>query len=76
MPATKRQTSFTGLCCPLCDDVSEGIALNLSDLSDCSCSACGDSFTIASAIAKAEETLALWRKVERLAAFGRELASE
>ncbi len=51
--------------CPSCGESDGTLGLDLNDLSTCTCSGCGDSFAVGTAVAKAAEVLARWEAVAR-----------
>lgn len=75
MPATKKAT-LDGLQCPRCNTDEDTMYLDMTTFEECRCSSCEETFPIRLAILKAEQSLAAWRKVERLAEFGRQIAAE
>lgn len=60
--ATKTSRSLK-VTCPLCLDSDGTVMLDLNDLRTCSCSACGNEFSIQVALTKAAEMLARWQAV-------------
>jgi uncharacterized protein (DUF983 family) len=72
--ATKATKGFAVIC-PFCMDEDATVTIGLSEL-ECYCGNCDEDFTPEQARDKAAKTLAVWEKVCRWVAMGRELANE
>jgi hypothetical protein len=62
MTSTIKAAGFAVIC-PFCRDADEPVTLNLRDLREVTCPACGETFTAQQAAARARELADAWGRV-------------